>query len=734
MTPSPNATIGPAPASWLRRLGTSCGRHPVRVVLIWIVVLVVAMSTSHLTHATYSDSVTLSGTESNAGRTLLSANEPSATGNSGLVVFHSPHGTLNNYSSAITSAITNLTHVNHVVSATNPLAPASPAMSKDGTIAYATVNFSEQPKLLGSSYFSSLERATLPATNAGLQVEYGGGLDQLSRPQTKDVTSELIGIGVALLVLLLMFGSALGSVVPLLSAVLSVLIGLAILGIVAAAITFGTASPTLALMIGLGVGIDYAVFLTTRFRQLMIDGNDASEAAGLITATSGRAVLVAATTVSIAMLGLYASGMSFIGQLGLASVFGVICAAAGAVTLVPAGLALAGTSIDRWRVRTLVAESGSSSDSWHRYASMIGRHPWRYLTLGLATLTIVAVPFFSMQMGHVGDGADPTSFTDKRAYDLISTGFGPGANGPFTVVVDLAHYAGTVTSLATSLQSTLASTPGVAHASAFQPSPNGKLLVDTVVPRSGPQDQATTTLFTSLYQKVLPDVLYSTGARAYVVGSTASQIQFDALVAQRIALIVAVVIVLAFLLIMTAFRSLLLALKAAILNLFSIGAAYGVIVAVFQWGWGRSLIGIKENIPIEAYVPMMMFAIVFGLSMDYEIFLLSRVKEAWDTTHDNHQSVALGLSNTGRVISAAALIMISVFLSFVTSSLVVVKQLSIGLSASVLIDATIVRLLLVPSTMFLFGPLNWWLPAWLDRILPHLDVEGDHERSETVDA
>ena len=707
----------------LERLGALCGRHPVRVVLTWLAVLVIALSASHLLKATYSDNVTLSGTQASVGRTLLGASEPAASGYSGLVVFHSHSGTLRTSAKALTTSITNLSHLDHALSASNPLATNSSSMSANGTIAYSTVNFNELPKLLGASYYGELENATAPARAAGLEVEFGGGLDQLTRPKASDGRSELVGLLVALIVLLLIFGSVVGAFAPLLTALLSVLVGLGVLGVVAAAVTFGTASPTLAVMIGLGVGIDYAVFLTTRFRQQMIEGVDVVRATGFITTTGGRAVLVAASTVSIAMLGLYASGMTFVGQLGLSAVFAIVTAAAGAVTLLPAGLALAGAHIDSWRVRATVAESGASDDGWHRYAAMIGSHPWRYLVSGLAVLTIIAVPLLSMQMGHVGDGADPTSFTDKRAYDLIATGFGPGANGPLTLVVDVGHGASATSTLAESLASALRATPGIARVAPFTASANGALLVTTVVPATGPQNQATTKLFNLLSQTTLPLALAGTRYHGYVTGSTASQIQFDQIVAQRIPLIMTVVILLAFLLVMTVFRSLWLALKAAILNLFSIGAAYGVVVAVFQWGWGRSLVGVHENIPIEAYVPMMMFAIVFGLSMDYEIFLLSRVKEVWDATGDNHRSVALGLSNTGRVISAAALIMICVFLSFATSSLIVVKQLAVGLAASVLIDATIVRLVLVPSTMFLLGEYNWWLPKWAERILPHIGAE-----------
>jgi RND superfamily putative drug exporter len=348
-------------------------------------------------------------------------------------------------------------------------------------------------------------------------------------------------------------------------------------------------------------------------------------------------------------------------------------------------------------------------------------------------LCVLAIPLLSIQTGHVGDGADPTSYTDRQAYDLISEGFGVGYNGPFTIVIDTGGNASADSALASKVQSALAGTSDVASATPLSPTPNGVLLTGTVIPASSPQDQATTNLFNTLVNDTLPQALNGTGFQGYVTGQQALQTEFDQTVTGQLPLIIGVVIAVAFLLIMTAFRSPLLALKAAVLNLFSIAAAYGVVVAAFQFGWGRSVLGVNEDVPIEAYVPMIMFAIVFGLSMDYEVFLLSRVKEIWDRKRDQHLAVAGGLSSTGRVISCAALIMIAVFLSFVTSNQVVIKQLSIGLAASILIDATIVRLLLVPAVMYLFGPASWWIPRWLDRLLPRIDVEGEAEPAALAD-
>ncbi|HEY6491695.1 MAG TPA: MMPL family transporter [Trebonia sp.] len=718
---------------WLQRLGAACGAHPWRVLAAWVVLLGGLLAGSAAVGATYSNNVDLSGTQSATGLSLLEANSPGAGGYSGLVVFNALSGTLSAQSTPIEDSITNLGKLPHVTSASNPLSSTNPTVSSNGVIGYSTVQFDTQPASLGESYVNQLDNATAPARAANIQVEYGGGLDQLTRPKTKDLVSEAIGFAVALIVLLLIFGSVIGAILPLFTALICVLAGLGILGIFAGSLTFGTASPTLAAMIGIGVGIDYAVFLTTRFRQRIMDGADPVTAAGFCTTTSGRAVLVAASTVAVAMLGLYASGIAFIGLLGLAAVFGVLTAAAGAVTLVPAMLGLAGRNVDRFKIRkTPVAEKGSSGDSWHRYAGMIGRYPWLFLGGGLAVLCVLAIPLLSIQTGHVGDGADPTSYTDRQAYDLISEGFGPGYNGPFTIVIDTGSNASADTSLASSVQSALAGTAGVATATPLSPTSNGVLLTGTVIPTTGPQDQATTNLFNTLVNTTLPQALKGSGFQGYVTGQEALQTEFDQTVTGQLPVIIGVVIAVAFLLIMTAFRSPLLALKAAVLNLFSIAAAYGVVVAAFQFGWGRGILGVNEDVPVEAYVPMIMFAIVFGLSMDYEVFLLSRVKEAWERTRDHHLAVALGLEETGRVISCAALIMIAVFLSFVTSNQVVIKQLSIGLAASILIDATIVRLLLVPAVMYLFGNASWWIPRWLDRVLPHIDVEGSSELAATA--
>ncbi|MGW6870679.1 MMPL family transporter, partial [Streptomyces sp. NPDC054912] len=477
-------------------------------------------------------------------------------------------------------------------------------------------------------------------------------------------------------------------------------------------------------MLGLGVGIDYALFLTTRYRQDLMEGRDPVEAAGRTAATSGHAVLVAALTVGVALLGLYACGIGFIGKLGLAATIAVVVTAAAAVTLVPAALGLVGRRIDRVHVRRPVAETSGDRDGWHRYAARVARRPWTFLLAGTALLALCAVPMFSMRLGHVDSGSDPVGSSTRDAHTWISDaegpGFGPGANGPLLVVVDLRDASRGAADIGRALGEALEGTPGVARATPPRASADGRILISTVTPATGPQEAATGALFDRLGDSTLPQALADTGATAHLTGTTAGQLDFRDTVTQRLPLIIGLVLVASFLLLMTVFRSLVIPLKAVLLNLATTAASYGVLVAVFQWGWGAGLLGLTGPVPIESYVPMMMFAITFGLSMDYEIFLLSRIAEDWRARKDNQHAVGTGLAVTGRVISSAALIMTVVFLSFAASPTVVIKMLALGLAVSVIIDATVVRLVMVPSFMFLTGRANWWLPRGLDRILPHI--------------
>ena len=731
--------------AFLDTVGRWCAKRHWQVIVAWVIILGALIGLRSVFGGHFENNYTVTGSESAQGLSVLKKEFPAQGGYAGQIVFHAPTGSVATQTNAVNSAMANVAKLPHVLNAVSPFAvPNSPQVAKNGTTAYGNVSWDVVPPSLDTAYLHQLDNAVAPARTAGLQVEYGGGAGQIGQT-TDDKTSEIIGLSCALVLLLFMFGSVVAAVMPLLSALFSVFAGLALVGLLAAAITFPTTAPTVATLLGLGVAIDYGLFLMARHREQLDHGVPVIKSAGRATATSGAAIVVAGSTVVVSILGLYVSGVPFVGAMGLASAIVVAVAMLAALTLMPAFMGVAKQNVraikdrraakratrgnvDEATAAARLAKLTAASDEAHensafaRWGRKVSNRPWPWAIAATGVLVVLAIPLFSLRLGQLDAGTNPTSESIRRAYDLIATNFGPGANGPLTVVVQLpsGNSPQANQTLLANTQSTLSKTPGVAAVAPPSVNSANTTAVINVVPTTSPQDAATTKLANDLRDSVLPTV----PAKTYVVGTTAGYIDFTAKIAKRMPWLILTVVLLAFVLLTVAFRSIVIATKAAILNLLSVAAAYGVVVAIFQWGWGSSLINIHEKLPIPAFVPMLMFAIVFGLSMDYEVFLISRVHEAWTKTGDAHRSVAIGIGSTARVITTAAGIMIVVFTSFVLDPDPTVKMLAIGMAAAVLIDASIIRMILVPAVMSLLGRHAWWIPRWLDRIMPNLDIEG----------
>ena len=731
--------------AFLDTVGRWCAKRHWQVIVAWVIILGALIGLRSVFGGHFENNYTVTGSESAQGLSVLKKEFPAQGGYAGQIVFHAPTGSVATQTNAVNTAMANVAKLPHVLNAVSPFAvPNSPQVAKNGTTAYGNVSWDVVPPSLDTAYLHQLDNAVAPARTAGLQVEYGGGAGQIGQT-TDDKTSEIIGLSCALVLLLFMFGSVVAAVMPLLSALFSVFAGLALVGLLAAAITFPTTAPTVATLLGPGVAIDYGLFLMARHREQLDHGVPVIKSAGRATATSGAAIVVAGSTVVVSILGLYVSGVPFVGAMGLASAIVVAVAMLAALTLMPAFMGVAKQNVraikdrraakratrgnvDEATAAARLAKLTAASDEAHensafaRWGRKVSNRPWPWAIAATGVLVVLAIPLFSLRLGQLDAGTNPTSESIRRAYDLIATNFGPGANGPLTVVVQLpsGNSPQANQTLLANTQSTLSKTPGVAAVAPPSVNSANTTAVINVVPTTSPQDAATTKLANDLRDTVLPTV----PAKTYVVGTTAGYIDFTAKIAKRMPWLILTVVLLAFVLLTVAFRSIVIATKAAILNLLSVAAAYGVVVAIFQWGWGSSLINIHEKLPIPAFVPMLMFAIVFGLSMDYEVFLISRVHEAWTKTGDAHRSVAIGIGSTARVITTAAGIMIVVFTSFVLDPDPTVKMLAIGMAAAVLIDASIIRMILVPAVMSLLGRHAWWIPRWLDRIMPNLDIEG----------
>ncbi len=743
----------------LERTGRWIAEHHRVVLAVWAVAVVLIVGADRLAGSPPVDDFTVPGVESQQALDLLEERFPERAGATAMVVFHTPDGAVDDarHAATIADVTGRVAALDHVTGVTNPLTPRS--MSPDGTTAFAAVQYDAPTAEVGSSGLDALVATATGSEATGVQVAYGGELPVVLKEHSQG-PAEMIGMLAALVILLVSMRSLLAGTMPIAAAVVGLATGLALVGLVGVFVDIPSIAPRLATMIGLGVGIDYALFVLSRHRDQLLAGMDPVTSIGRTTATAGQAVVVAGGTVVVAILGLGFAGIPFVAALGWAASIVVAVAVVIAVTLLPALLRVAGDRVLPRAVRHRFAETspgpapvdgeparvanGSTprppetnrSDTpathdigepedrrgWTRWAHAIAHRPWPAAIVATAVLIVMAVPLFGMRLGQADAGTDPTSTTHRQAYDLLAAGFGPGFNGPLLVAVDLAEV--TAPGVVDDIAAALRATPGVRAVAPPELTDAGDAALFTVIPTSPPQDAATSDLVHELRAGVLPAAIADTGAEAYVGGPTAGYIDQSDRIAERLPWFIGGVVALSFLLLLVVFRSIVVPVTAAAMNLLSIGAAYGVVVAVFQWGWGRSLIGLAEPVPIAAFVPMMMFAILFGLSMDYQVFILSHIREEYHAGHTNIAAVVVGLGATARVITAAALIMISVFVGFVVSDDPVVKMMGIGLATAVAVDATIVRMILVPAVMSIMGDANWWFPRRLDRVLPRLDLEG----------
>ncbi len=704
----------------LERLASFSYRRRRLVLLLWIIALPASFALSSAIGGKFSTQQT-SGIKADSTRALdvLSRDFPQAAGQgrgeSGTVVFEVPApGGVASKQADIDAFLTQVRANSHVLGTISPLDPKGGRVSQDGTIGIATITFKRGTNLQTDPL--KLVKLAAPLRANHITTEFGG----LPFEGFKLPPSELLGLAAAIIILLVAFGSVVAMGLPILLALVGVGIGVAVVGMWAALVDMPSFVTSITAMIGLGVGIDYVLFITTRYREELRTRTPHDAIVKAID-TAGRAVLFAGITVIISMLGMFLIGIQFINGIALAGATPVAIIVPAALTLLPALLGFAGTNIDKISIHRKPFDPNKET-GWHRWSRALQRRAWPAVIGGGAVLLLAALPVLSLRLGFSDQGNDKSGSTTRKAYDLQAKGFGPGSNGPFIVATEYgAGDAVVVTKLADSVR---ALKDEVAFVSPPQASAAGTSAFFTVVPLTSPQDVKTTDLLHQLRNDVVPAATSGSSVKAYVGGFTAGGADFATLMGHRLPFFIGTVLVLSFLLLMAVFRSILVPLKAVVMNLLSIGAAYGLIVAVFQKGWGSSLFGIGRPGPIEPWIPMMLFAIVFGLSMDYEVFLLSKIREEYDHRHDNSVAVVEGLASTARVITAAAAIMVCVFAAFALGDNRAIKLMGVGLATAVFIDATIVRVVLVPATMELLGDKNWWFPKWLDRIVPRLNVEG----------
>jgi len=722
------------------KLARWCSAHRRLVVVLWVVVFLAALGISGAVGTQYGNNFSLPGTDSQRAADLLSGGFRAQAGDVDQIVFHTTGGTLAAPAArarveAILAKVAALPHVDSVVS---PYVSGSHAISRDGTIGFATVTFDERANVLPVPAVTRVVDTARAGGKPTLQVELNGQAIEQAINRSVSYTFA-VGIGAAIIVLLISFGSLLAMGLPIATALLGLGTGFGLIGLLSRVASMPDFAGELALMIGLGVGVDYALFILTRYREAYRrNGHDVGAAVGEAMNTAGRAVIFAGTTVVIALMGMFALGVGLLNGLAIAAALAVLLVLAASLTLLPALLTFFGPRIGRPGVLARrrgaaaakagdmpgTAAAATSRDErstfWTRWIVAIQRRPWAALLASTVLMLTLAAPALALRLGNTDAGNDSTSQTTRRAYDLLAKGFGQGFSGPLLIAAELPHARGTAP--LAQLGDAVRNTPGVALVGATRISPSGRVATISAYPTTSPQSRATEQLVKHLRADVIPALARRTGMTAHVGGATATQIDFSRVLAERLPYFIGVVVLLSALVLMVVFRSLLIPLQAAVMNLLSIAASLGIVVAVFQWGWLGSLFGIAGG-PIAAFLPVMVFAIVFGLSMDYEVFLVSRIHEEWTHGADSSTAVREGLIRTGRVITAAAAVMVVVFASFIGGGERVIELFGLALASAVFLDALVIRVLMLPATLQLLGERTWWFPGWLDRVLPRFALE-----------
>jgi RND superfamily putative drug exporter len=701
----------------VRGLANWTYKHRKLVIVIWLLLLVGIGGISHQIGSAYSDSFTLPKTESKTALDLVAKYLPSQKGESIQIIFASHNRRLTQLE--IECVNRKIATLNHVSAVDSPFSGRSREISQDGSIAFSTVHLDVRSREMNKADIFAIVNTAKSFSNANLQVELLGNAIQRAN-EAKPGSSEGFALLAAAVILLFTFGSVVATILTLLVAVVG-------LGISSSAVSlfshiFSTAqfAPILAALVGLGVGIDYALFIVTRFRQGIHAGLSVEESIKTAVKTSGRAVLFAGIIVCIALLGLFTVGVSFLYGVAVAAALSVLITMSAAVTLLPALLSILGKSIDRLTIpgrRKLTHDI--ERGGWARWSRAIQRRPILWSIAATLILMVLCVPALSIRLGSADSGNDAKGTTTRVAYDLLARGFGAGYSGPLTLVASIPR--GVDTHVLNDLVLTIAADHDVAQVLPIFIIPDNSLGIITVYPKSSPQSAATTDLIDRLRSATIPNALRKSQIHVYVGGLVAIFADFGKALSSKLPIFIGSVVLLSFLLLMVLFRSIVIPIKAAAMNIFSIGAAFGVVVAGFQWGWAEPILGTHGG-PIEAFLPIMLFAILFGLSMDYEVFLVSRIQEEWLVSGDNSAAVRRGLAATGGVITAAATIMFAVFAAFVFGSQRIIQEFGVGLAAAVLFDATVIRSALVPALMQWWGKANWWLPSWLENILPKVKV------------